>query len=142
MTGLRITAIVLASLCLAWPAVGQSVQLEMCRPGQPNTKDKTCIVDGDTLWLNGANLRLRDFDTPEPSTAICGGAAEVALAHQASARLRELLNSKSWALETFGVDRHGRTLATIRIDGVDVGDILISERLARRWPDGREWWCH
>ncbi|WEJ32249.1 thermonuclease family protein [Devosia sp. SD17-2] len=113
----------------------------MCRPGQPNTSDKTCIVDGDTLWLNGMNLRLLDFDTPEPSTAICGGATEVELAHQASSRLRELLNSNDWTLETFGNDRHGRTLATIRIDGVDVGDILISERLARRWPDGHEWWC-
>lgn len=34
-----------------------------------------------------------------------------------------------------------RTLATIRIGGPDVGDILIEERLARRWPDGKEWWC-
>jgi len=33
-----------------------------------------------------------DFDTPEPQTQICGGAAEVALAHRASARLIELLN--------------------------------------------------
>lgn len=123
------------------PAFAQSSPLEMCRPGQPNTADKTCIVDGDTLWLKGQNLRLKDFDTPEPQTAICGGAAEVALAHQASARLRQLLNSNTWTLETFGMDRNGRTLATIRIHGVDVGDILISERLARRWPDGDEWWC-
>jgi hypothetical protein len=100
----------------------------MCRPGQANTSDKTSIVDGDTLWLNGMNLRLLDFDTPEPSTAICGGAAEVELAHQASSRLRELLNSNDWTLETFGNDRHGRTLATIRIDGVDVGDT------AGLWP--------
>ena len=34
-----------------------------------------------------------------------------------------------------------RTLATIRISGRDVGDILIEERLARRWPDGYEFWC-
>lgn len=133
--------VIYASLLVVVPVSAETWGLEMCRPRQPNTSDKTCIVDGDTLWLNGMNLRLRNFDTPEPSTAICGGASEVELAHQASARLRELLNVNSWTLETFGADRHGRTLATIRIGGVDVGDILISERLARRWPDGHEWWC-
>jgi micrococcal nuclease len=35
----------------------------------------TCIVDGDTIWLDGYNLRLESFDTPEPYTDICGGAA-------------------------------------------------------------------
>lgn len=32
----------------------------------------------------------------------------------------------------------GRTLATIRIGERGVGDILIAEGLARRWPNGRE----
>lgn len=116
--------------------------LRKCFPGERNTSTKTCVVDGDTVWLKGNNLRLKDFDTPEPQTDICGGDAEVALAHQASDRLVELLNANRWTVETFGVDGTGhRILATIRIDGRDVGDILISEHLARRWPDGDEWWC-
>jgi micrococcal nuclease len=52
------------------------------------------------------------------------------------------LNDNSFTVQTFGVDSTGeRTLATIRIAGQDVGDILIEERLARHWPDGDEWWC-
>ena len=102
----------------------------------------TCVVDGDTIWLEGQNLRLQSYDTPEPYTAICGGAQEVALAKRASARLLDLLNGNAFTVETFGVDNTGeRTLATIRVAGRDVGDILIEERLARRWPDGHEWWC-
>lgn len=101
----------------------------------------TCIVDGDTIWLDGQNLRLESFDTPEPYNDICGGQREVALAHQASARLRQLLNGNAFTVDTAGVDRYGRVLATIRIGEVDVGDILISEGLARRWPNGREFWC-
>jgi micrococcal nuclease len=102
----------------------------------------TCVVDGDTIWFEGQNLRLQSYDTPEPHTAICGGSAEVALAKQASARLLDLLNTNAFTVETFGIDGTGkRTLATIRISGQDVGDILIGERLARRWPDGEEWWC-
>ncbi|MBJ3784499.1 thermonuclease family protein [Devosia sp. MSA67] len=101
----------------------------------------TCVVDGDTIWLEGQNLRLESYDTPEPYNDICGGQTEVALAHRASARLLELLNGNSFSVETHGVDRYDRTLATIRIGGQDVGDILISEGLARRWPNGREFWC-
>lgn len=122
-------------------ALAAQPMLQICRIGQPNTPDKTCIVDGDTIWLEGENLRLEGFDTPEPQTQICGGDREKALAAQASARLMELLNTNTWTVERSGVDRYGRTLATIRIGGRDVGEWLVEERLARWWPDGEEWWC-
>ncbi|PAP96113.1 thermonuclease family protein [Mesorhizobium wenxiniae] len=38
-------------------------------------------------------------------------------------------------------DRYGRTLATIEVDGRDVGDILIGEGLARPWTGKRRPWC-
>ncbi len=40
-----------------------------------------------------------------------------------------------------GTDRYGRTLAAIRVEGHDVGDILVSEGLARTWAGRREPWC-
>lgn len=136
---------VLAGLALAWswmplPAMAQP-SMEMCAPGQPNTPTKTCIVDGDTLWLEGENIRLEGFDTPEPQTQICGGDQEKELAALASVRLMELLNTNTWTVERSGADRYGRTIATIRIGGRDIGEWLVEERLARRWPDGHEWWC-
>lgn len=139
MIRLLLAAVVVAGTI---PCAAAPVQLRMCQGGERNTATKTCVVDGDTLWLNGVDYRLRDFDTPEPQSNICGGEREIALAHQASARLLELLNTNDWTIETFGRDNTGRrVLATIRINGRDVGDILINERLARRWPDGDEWWC-
>ena len=126
---------------MALPVYAQ--QFDKCVLGQKRSSSETCVVDGDTLWLDGVKIRLKDFDTPEPTTNICGGRAEIELAHRASDRLLELLNSNDWSIEYFGRDstREKRRLATIRIDGVDVGDILIMERLARRWPDGPEFWC-
>lgn len=132
-----IIAAAIALLGLA-PATAQEwrVQFQMCG------RDRhTCVVDGDTIWLQGVNLRLESYDTPEPYTDICGGQAEVALAHRASARLLQLLNGNPFTVEAHDTDRYGRTLATIRIGGKDVGDILISEGLARGWPNGREFWC-
>ena len=130
-----LAAVILATIA---PAAAQEwrVQFQMC--GRDRT---TCVVDGDTIWLQGVNLRLESYDTPEPYTDICGGQAEVTLAHQASARLLQLLNSNPFTVEAGDADRYGRTLATIRIGGTDVGDILIAEGLARKWPNGREFWC-
>lgn len=134
---IAVAVLLLASLG-ALPTSSQewSVQFGMCG------RDRhTCVVDGDTIWLQGVNLRLESYDTPEPYTDICGGQTEVELAKSASARLLELLNGNPFTVETHGNDRYDRTLATIRIGGTDVGDILISEGLARKWPNGREFWC-
>jgi micrococcal nuclease len=145
LSRLRVKLLAVTALFL-WASsvvmVSADANLQMCG-NRRNTADKTCLVDGDTLWLYGENIRLKDFDTPEPQSAICGGAAEKELAHRASARLLQLLNSNNWTIERFGYDSTSskRRLATIKIDGYDVGDILISEGLARRWPDGDEFWC-
>lgn len=155
-TGLAATALI--AVCgLGWVLVDQFMPGQPVAPaGAPAARSSevtahftmcgrdriTCVVDGDTVWWRGQNLRLQSYDTPEPYDDICGGAAEVALAKKASARLLQLLNSNPIKVETFGSDGTGsRTLATIRVAGRDVADILISEGLARRWPDGDEWWC-
>jgi endonuclease YncB( thermonuclease family) len=112
--------------------------MAMCSSGQRFN----CVVDGDTVWFNGQNLRLESYDTPEPYYDVCGGATEVALARRASGRLLELLNSNAWTVEVHELDSTGeRHRATLRIDGRDVGETLIAEGLARRWPDGPEFWC-
>lgn len=101
----------------------------------------TCVVDGDTIWQDGEKIRIMGYDTPEPTTGICGGSVEVQLAHRASERLIQLLNRGIVTIERHGTDHYDRTLAIIRVDGEDVGDILVAEGLARYWPDGPEFWC-
>lgn len=39
----------------------QAVAIEMC----PRSDRYTCVVDGDTLWIEGINYRLEGYDTPE-----------------------------------------------------------------------------
>lgn len=141
--GLGLVLVKTASTINTTVEVLPASNLKICGTRQPNTKDKTCIVDGDTLWLSGVNMRLKDFDTPESHTNICGSFTEIDLARAATDRLQDLLNANLWQIETFGIDGTGdRRLATIMIDGEDVGDILIREGLARRWPDGEEFWCN
>ncbi len=122
-------------LTLCPPA--QALEISMCKQGK---KRITCIVDGDTLWLNGQKLRMRGYDTPEPYTNICGGDFERRLAAKASARFMELLNGNELQIVIGEHERKGsnRRLVDIYVGGRNVGEILVEERLARRWPDGKE----
>ncbi|MEP3278342.1 MAG: thermonuclease family protein [Stappiaceae bacterium] len=91
-------------------------QFNICPRGKKRTKTTTCIVDGDTIWLRGVNIRLKDFDTPETYTSLCGGNEERRLGKRATRRLQELLNGNRWTIEYYGMDGSGkRRLATIRI---------------------------
>ena len=105
------------------------------------SKRITCVVDGDTIWLEGEKIRLMGFDTPETTTNFCGGERERQLGAKATKRLMELLSENSFSVHRDGKDRYGRTLAVIRIGDTNVGNILVKEGLARDWPDGHEFWC-
>ena len=117
---------------------GPAFAIEKCSSG----KRVTCVVDGDTFWLNGVKIRMEGYDTPEPQTGICGGEQEKKLAARATARLIELMNT-GYTIEFAGKKgSFQREIATVRVGGVDVGEILIGEGLARKWPDGHEFWCN
>lgn len=99
------------------------------------------VVDGDTVDSAGVRYRLTGFDTPE-LRGRCS--AETALARAATERLRTLI-AAAHAVELRGTgarDRYGRTLSSLVLDGHDVGEVLISEGLAREYHGGRRQpWC-
>lgn len=103
------------------------------------------VIDGDTIDVNGERIRIANIDAPEIRGAKCD--AEKRLGIVAKHRLEQLV--QAGRLEIIPGDpkngrvrdRHGRTLATIRIDGDDVGEILIRDSIAREWSGRREPWC-
>ena len=64
-------------------------------------------MDGDTIWLEGQNIRIADIDAPETHEYGC---PEEALGDRATQRLQELVNSGTVFLERIDRDRdiHGR----------------------------------
>jgi endonuclease YncB( thermonuclease family) len=102
---------------------------------------ENCVVDGDTLWIDGVKIRVADIDAPETHDYKC--ASEKALGDRATARLRQLVNS---GVVTLGrtdrdEDRYGRKLRIVMVDGQSVGDTLVGEGLARWYEGGRKPWC-
>lgn len=100
------------------------------------------VWDGDSIRLGTTRhseaVRIFNVDAPE----IEGQCAyESRLALQSKIRLAELLEGRRVEILRQGTDRYGRTLAAIRVEGRDVGDILVSEGLARTWAGRREPWC-
>ncbi|AYG58000.1 thermonuclease family protein [Rhizobium jaguaris] len=105
-------------------------------------KRQNCIVDGDTLWSDSVKVRVADIDTPEISQPHC--AAEKALGEQATVRLMELVNAGPFQMRAWSgrdEDKYGRKLRVLVRDGRSLGDILVSEGLARIWTGRRQPWC-
>lgn len=105
-------------------------------------KRETCVVDGDTFWLDGIKVRIADIDTPEVSKPKC--AAEKALGERATQRLVTLLNDGDFQLAPVGSrdeDQYGRKLRVVVRAGKSLGDQLVREGLARTWAGRREPWC-
>ena len=100
------------------------------------------VIDGDTIRAPyGVKYRLLGFDAPETFQAQCD--AELALGRRATERLKELLASgEVRVIESGKLDRYGRTLAHLTVNGRDVGGVLIGEGLARPYNGGRrQGWC-
>lgn len=108
-----------------------------CAPG-PRI---TCVVDGDTFWLDGIKIRIADINTPETSHPSC--AAEAELGMKATRRLVELLNAGPVVLEVQGreTDRYGRALRVVTRKGKSLGAVLEAEGLAEHWTGRRGNWC-
>lgn len=120
------------------PVVEQyQLRLERCS-GPVRT---TCVVDGDTFWLEGTKIRIADINTPEVSSSQCG--AELALGERATDRLVALLNEGGFSLETVDRDEDsfGRKLRIVTRNGESLGSILVSEGLAEPWTGSRRSWC-
>lgn len=101
-----------------------------------------CVVDGDTLWHEGTKIRVADIDAPEVGEPKCS--SEAALGARATKRLLQLVNERPFELAAWGdrdVDKYGRKLRILVRDGESLGDILVSENLARRWTGRRQPWC-
>lgn len=103
---------------------------------------RTCVVDGDTIWLEGEKIRIADIDTPEIGEAKCRSQHDRGIL--APDRLAGLLNEGKFDVIPGGgrnEDQYGRKLRVLTRDGHSLGNVLVSEGLARTWSGQREPWC-
>lgn len=103
---------------------------------------RDCVIDGDTFYMGSQPIRIADIDTPETHPPRCAHEAE--LGARATDRLLELLNAGPFTMEAAGgrdEDQYGRKLRIVVRDGRSIGNVLVSEGLAREWTGRRLPWC-
>ncbi|MBY8337087.1 thermonuclease family protein [Alteriqipengyuania sp. NZ-12B] len=115
-----------------------SAQFALCVGGSRHT----CVVDGDTIWLNGEKIRIADIDAPEISRPSCE--AERIAGTRATERLTRWLNEGAFEVhpnpDGRDTDRYGRKLRVLARSGESAVETLEAEGLATRWGgSGREW---
>ena len=109
-------------ICILAALIAAST-LAAAAPAAPIEGVVSKVVDGDTLWFTAAGkpplvVRLRDIDAPE----ICQPWGD-----QAQRALTELALNKTATLRIAARDAHGRTLGSVFVDAVDLGQLLVAE---------------
>ncbi len=120
-------------------------------PGMSIALAIACIAsihDGDTIRLcDGERVRLANIDAPElAGSSRCSAKSRVRLSASANPswcdfdtgiasrnQLRAFLAGGSPMIQRLGVDRYGRTLAMLSVNGKDAGEYLIRRGLALPW---------
>jgi len=147
----RLTAASLALGCLLIAAMLPAMAAEAPLRG-PITVEQARVIDGDTLevvaliWLDQrvtTRLRLEGIDTPERKSP-CAAEREAA---QAASRFATdwVASHPRLVLRDLIHDKYGRRVVgrVQSADGTsDLGEMLISQGLARRYDGGRKQaWC-
>jgi endonuclease YncB( thermonuclease family) len=93
------------------------------------------VIDGDTLEIRGARIRLWGVDAPE-SSQLCRG--EDSLPYRCGAKAANDLDAfiarRPVNCLPITLDQYRRTVASCSVQGVDLGQWLVRNGLALDWP--------
>lgn len=98
------------------------------------------VHDGDSIRCGRERIRLVNIDAPElPDSPKCKDYrrsyawCDFDARYRSRDALRGFLSRGKVMIERAGVDRYGRTLASVTVNGQDAGAYLVSVGLARWW---------
>lgn len=98
------------------------------------------VHDGDSIRCGAERIRIANIDAPEVAGSPkcrrarrAGDWCDFAAGEAARVALVQLFSRGPVSVERIGTDAYGRTLARVSVNGIDAGEWLISQGLARRW---------
>jgi endonuclease YncB( thermonuclease family) len=111
----------LLTVGLALALTGTTLSARTVPPGPESFKGDAVVVDGDTLRIGAASIRLWGIDAPEGGQ-ICG-------AHEpgqaATKALLTFINGRSVICTKKSQDRYRRIVATCSVGGTDLGGFMV-----------------
>lgn len=100
-------------------------------PAAQQPDDPVRVVDGDTLHIGDARIRLQGIDAPELNQTCATPRGEAWNCGQWSrAHLAALLGNRSPECTSLGTDKYGRMLARCTLGGVDLAEQMVADGAA------------
>jgi len=88
------------------------------------------VIDGDTIEIHGARIRLQGYDTPEAGKR-CG---DVNVYQRAALALSDFIGSRTVTCADTGERNNQRVVGVCSVGNVDLGDHMVSQGWGRDWP--------
>ena len=85
------------------------------------------VIDGDTLELNGARVRLHGIDAPESAQTCIADGRRWRCGQRAVSALAQRISGQSVACKERDRDRYGRIVAVCRAGGKDLNARMVSQ---------------
>ncbi|WP_316232852.1 thermonuclease family protein [Bradyrhizobium sp. SZCCHNPS2010] len=101
---------------------GRSVSVSPSRSGFSGIAR---VIDGDTIAIHGARVRLNGIDAPETKQTCVANDREYQCGLAATEALIQLIGSNTVDCEQTGTDRNGRAVARCMVNSTDVGAWMV-----------------
>ena len=95
--------------------------------GGATVSGRARVIDGDTLEVGGARIRLHGIDAPESAQRCRAGGRAWRCGSEATRALERRIGSRTVACAARDRDRYGRTVAVCRVGGADVNAWMVAE---------------
>ena len=106
---------------------GDSVETRTAGTFQADLVGRARVIDGDTIEVASARIRLFGVDAPESAQRCLAGSSRWSCGEQATRALAGRIDGRSVACEERDRDRYGRVVAVCRHGAQDVNAWLVRE---------------
>lgn len=117
-------------------AIGLAIAVgAILRPPGRQLAGEAFVIDGDTIRIGDATLRLKGMDAPEMRQSCERAGVSYPCGEVARSALVRLLHGRKPACRIVGRDRYGRGLARCSVEGKDIGRRMVEDGWAVAYGD-------
>ena len=109
--------LVTLALALASPAVADEAEIA----------GRARVIDGDTIEIRGARIRLHGIDAPESGQSCFNNGKRWRCGQQAALALTNRIGSRPVTCRARGRDRYRRVVAVCTVSGVNLNQWMVTE---------------
>lgn len=104
-------------------------------PLNPQMAGKVEVIDGDSLVVNGQQVRLQGIDAPEFQQTCTRAGVEVRCGREAAQALRKIVARGEVTCRGYEHDRFNRLLGTCHVGGDNIAALMVREGHAISYGD-------